>query len=310
MAQFKKLLISLAVLLIAFSVKAQNIDSMIVKNPVRIGVEERELGGEVQKVFSLFVMNSSIDEVEKAWDKYMESGNKVKMVADGSYRTMEGAINKNIDPNQPIDIFSELAQGRKGVFVYVAIRLPDSTWISPEGNADKTIRTEKILMRFGKLIYKEYLMDELKDQENKLDDLEKDYNGILKKQTNLKKEIQSDSLEIFNIENDIKAAKENYKSVADELSRKEREMRNTEFTSDDAKKIAEKELKDLQKEKKRIAKSIEKMQNDVIEVNNNIVEADYYLQLAKEDEQKVLEKIFEQKKIVDKLREAIEAFEE
>jgi len=121
---------------------AQENDSLIVENPVKLNIEKHKLAGTDQDAFALWVSEAISNDVAKAWAKTMQSGNKAKMESSGNSHEIVGIILKDIDKQNPINVYTEISQEREGVNVYVAFQLSDSIWIDPNSDQDKTIKAE------------------------------------------------------------------------------------------------------------------------------------------------------------------------
>lgn len=284
---------------------AQDTDSLIIENPVELSVEKRNLGNTEQEVFMLHVKEANKVEVEKAWTKSLEKSNKAKMEINGNERTILGATIADIDKTMPFNVYSQIVEDRKGIKIYAAFQKSDSTWIDPESESGNTLRTEKVLMRFGRDIYAEVLSDKLSVENKKLKDLEKNHDSNLKSQTNLKKNIQSDSLAIFNNKNEIDLKKKEYSTVTEKLSQKRNEVASTNYTSEDAKKTANKLVKEIEKEQKQVSKEIEKLQNNTLDKEKDIAEYFYEIEQLKVEESEILKRVTNQKSRTKSLEEEI-----
>jgi hypothetical protein len=290
------------------SIFAQEKDSLIVEtveNPVKLNVEKRNISGAEQEVFALWVIEANTNDVSKAWEKAMESGNKAKMTSDGNRHEIIGIILKEIDKENPMNVYSEIRQGHDGVHIYVAFQLSGSSWIDPNSNQDKTIKAENLLSAFGVKVYLELLDDKLSIEKGELKDIEKEYSANLKSQSNERKSIQADSLSIFNIINEIKIKKDEYSSSNDKLSKQRNYVASTNFSSDDDKKEANKLVKDIEKELKKIMKSIENMQSDIIDKERDI--NDYHSEIGqlKIHEDELMSRLTDQRILVEEIEHEI-----
>ena len=288
---------------------AQEADSLIVANPVELKVEKRNLGNKEQKVFMIHVSEAVLDDVEKAWTKTLEKRNKAKMELIGGERIITGITIEDIDKKALFNVYSQVTTGRKGINVYAAFQINDSTWIDPESDSENTIRAEKVMINFGREIYAEVLNDKLVIESKKLNELEKSYDSNLIEHGDFKKIIQSDSLVIFNNRNEIELKKKEYSTITDKLSKQRNEIASTNYTSDEAKMEANKKVKEIEKERKKVTKKIEKLQNDIIDKEKNIAESFYKIEQLKVEETELLKNVTAQKTIVDRLENEILSFE-
>lgn len=300
-----------AIIMISFflfqltSINAQETDSLIIENPVKLSIEKHSLADLNQEVFVLWVSGANPNDVTKAWGKTMESGNKAKLESEGNKHQIIGAILKDIDKNNSMNVYADIIQERKGVKVFAAFQLNDSTWIDPDSDDDKTVKTENLLTGFGEKVYIEVLNNKLSVENGQLKSLEKENNSNLKSQTNEKKSIQSDSLSIFNTRNEIKLKKGEYTTTTDKLSKQRNYIASTNFTSDEEKKEANKLMKNIEKELKKITKEIEKLQNNIVDMEKNIKESYYKIDQLKVEETELMDKITEQKSRIKRLEHEI-----
>jgi hypothetical protein len=287
------------------TIYAQDNDSLIIENPVKLNSEKHNLAGTDQESFALWVSEANSDDVAKAWEKAMESGNKAKMESIGNKHEIVGVILKKIDKTNPMNVYTDINQGREGVNVYVAFQLGDSSWIDPNSNQDKTVKAENLLTAFGFKIYLEVLDDKLSVENSKLKGIEKEYNANLKNQTDERKSIQADSLSIFNIENEIRLKKNVYKGTTDILSMQQNYIAGTNFSSDVELKEANRLMKDIEKELKRTTKSIENAQSDIIDKQKDIKDSYLGIDQLKKQEEELMNKLTEQRSRVDRLEHEI-----
>ena len=287
------------------NINAQETDSLIIANPVELKVEKRHLGNKEHNVFMLYVNEATLEDVEKAWNNYLEKGNKSKMELIRGERIIKGITIKDIDKSALLNVYTQVTEGRKGINVYAAFQINDSTWIDPDSESGNTIRTEKVLMNFGREIYAEVLNDKLVIESKKLKELDKSHDTNLKEQSSLRKTIQSDSLAIFNNKNEIDLKKKEYSTVTDKLSKQRNEIASTNYTSEEAKKEANKKMKVIEKEQKKITKTIEKLHNDIIDKEKNIADSFYKIEQLKVEETEILNKVTDQKSRVDRLEHEI-----
>jgi len=306
----KYAVILISTFLIQFTnIRAQETDSLIIQNPVKLGVEKHSLADINHEVFVLWVSEANPEDVTKAWNKTMESGNKAKLESEGNLHQIKGAILKDIDKKKPMNVYTEIKQDRKGVKVFAAFQQSDSTWIDPRSESGITIRTENVMMNIGRKIYQEVLKDKLVNENKKLKELEKNHESNLIEQSNFRKKIQSDSLAIFNNRNEIELKKKEYSTVTDKLSKQRNEIASTNFSSDEAKKEANRKMKEIEKEQKKITKTIEKLQNGIIDDEKSIAGSFYNIEHLKVEETEILKNITDQKTKVVRLESEIFSFE-
>jgi len=284
---------------------AQDTDSLIIENPVKLSAEKHNLADLQQEVFVLWVSEANPNDVTKAWGRTMESGNKAKLESEGSKHQIMGALMKEIDKSNTMNVYSEIIQQRNGVNLYVSFQLSDSTWIDPNLDIDKTVKVEKLLAGFGEKIYIEVLNDKLSVENGQLKTLEKENNSNLKSQGIEKKSIQSDSLSIFSTRNEIKLKKDEYTMTTDKLSKQRNYIASTNFTSNEEKKEANRLMKNIEKELKRITNEIEKHQNRIINKEKDIKDSYYKIDQLKVEETEIMDKITEQKSRVKRLEHEI-----
>lgn len=288
---------------------SQEIDSLIIANPIELKVEKRKLGNKEQKVFMIHVSEAVLEDVEKAWTNTLEKKNKAKMELVGGERIIKGITIEDIDKKALFNVYSQVTTGRNGINVYAAFQINDSIWIDPESDSGNTIRTEKVMMNFGQKIYTEVLNDKLVIESKKFKELEKSYDSKLEEHSDLRKNIQSDSLAIFNNKNEIELKKKEYSTVTDKLSKQRNEIASTNYSSEEAKKEANRKVKQIEKEQKQVTKTIEKLQDDTIDKEKNIADSFYKIENLKVEETEILKKVTEQKSRVDRLEHEIYSLE-
>jgi len=282
---------------------ANDFSDLIIENPVFITTVKHHLGGKEQPVYKMTVSEAITEDVSKAWTKSLQSHNKSKMEQNGDQYEIKVIELDKIDDSKLFNVYAKIEQLEHGVAIYAAYQIDDSLWVDPEKNTGISVKTKNSLLGFGNQVYLEVLEDKSKTETNLLKSIDKEINLIDKDITNDKRNIQTDSLKIFNSRIEIKENKSAYSAVSERLSEQKTKMASTTFTDKNEEKKANSQLKSIERERKGISKEIERLQNSILKYEQNIDNS--YIQINQfVDKKEVLqEKMKLQQKRVDILKE-------
>jgi hypothetical protein len=126
-----------------------------------------------KKYYSVDIPQVKLKDVANDWQQYTSKGNKGKSSYTNGTYMQTAAVNTNISP-YPFTLYSMLTETTAGV--RVTLWLPD-TRASINNNQDLAVK--KYLHDFAVTAYRKVVETELKTEQNKLNDLERDMSRII-----------------------------------------------------------------------------------------------------------------------------------
>ncbi|MDD5570752.1 MAG: hypothetical protein PHD97_06290 [Bacteroidales bacterium] len=197
---------------------------------IKVRSDRESIGGGKNDVLIVTIYEANEDAVEKAWRSVMKGyGAKV---SSGSEIVAKGATIKDMI-DKPIDVYAKIKKGSDGITFTVAFDL-GGAFLSQSVHPDKYRVAEKIVHDFAVDVTKEAFESLLKEQNKKLDGIQRKYDKLIKENERLHSDIEKYKKEIEEAENDIKenltnqdGAKkelEDQKNVIDEIGGRQKKI--------------------------------------------------------------------------------------
>lgn len=277
------------------------------QKPVLIYNGTLELTGNTYPGIIATIPEVSYEVVQKNWIKAIESGTKSKAVYDNGKWTLFGAIITSISPT-PMNVYSKLENQDSLVRLVVAMELKKDDFIQTGIHEPELASAREFLKQFAKEQYLDLANSQLKAEENKLRDIEKEFSSYKKQEAKLEKAVRS-------AEKTIKSEQENLVTYNTELNNVSVELASqtiqfNELAEGPAKEEREKYLKSLEKRKSKISKGITSSQKKIDKANNTIRDSSARIPGKETQQDEAKNKISAQEVVVTQYREKIKKIEQ
>ena len=257
----KSLLFVLLICIPAIGMKAQK--------PILILEDSLKVGNTLLPGITVVIPEVPYERTLKAWIKELESGTKSKVVDEAGGMSIFGAILKSIT-EFPVNVYSELIDRNidSTLALKVAIEMKKDQYIERATGEAELAKAKTFLFDFAKKQYIDLVAEQVKVEENKLKDMEKELGSLEKDQTGMEKSIRSNNRLISYEKEKLIELNNELTSVSAALV-----QHNTELSSMEAGNLREekvKYIKDLEKQKKKTQKAIRSAENKIAKSEKSV----------------------------------------
>jgi hypothetical protein len=219
--------------------------------------------------FKTSIPEAKPDQVEKNWIKTIERGTRSKVDLNNTYNMslMEARIKDVSD--SVVDVFSKIEASDSMVYLYSSFVMND-VYIKSSSYSAETALVKDFLFQFAKEQYEEAIKEELKVEETKLKDLEKELDRTVKDKEKMEKDIAGYNSDILEAKNEIMNLEHSLEMTQESLNNQKVNVNSISKTDKEARKAAESTLKGHERDKKKIYRDIEKLQKDIVDYENRI----------------------------------------
>lgn len=273
-----------------------------IQGQVKPAIDESSFKFQGDKVegFTTTIPYVNPDDVQKSWIKAIQKGSKQKAVVSGSSEiSIDQALLKAIS-DSTLNIYSKIESTDTAVYLFSAFKMYSGDFIQPGTFSSEATLARKFLFDFAKSQYSETLKDELKTEESKLKDLEKELKKMIKDKDGMEKEIAKYNNDILRAQDEISGYEHDLGLKQDELGDQKRGLAAIPAANTEAVKEQKAALKSVEKDKKKIYRSIKKNQKKIVGYNNKIQQLEMNIQTNLGDQEKQRERIIEQSGVVQK----------
>jgi hypothetical protein len=274
----------------------------IAQKPIIMSEDSLKIGNGMLPAISVIIPEVQYDKTLKNWTKLLETGTKSKLMTENSEMSILGAILKTITPNA-INVYSVLNDRDSALYLAAAFELKKDVYISRStGEADFS-KAKDFIFEFAKEQYIGLASDELKAEENKLKDLEKELSSIERDQSGMVKSIRK-SNRIINSERE-KLVELNTQLTT--LTQRIADERILYTTMDEglAKDEKDKVLKSLEKERKKLTRSIASSEKKISKAEGAIKKANNDIPRNDRIQEKYNEEIRAQEAVVQRFTDKL-----
>lgn len=290
----KLLLFSLLVIISSIGIKAQK--------PITVSEDSLKVGNNKLPGISVVIPEVDYEKTLKNWIKAQESGTKSKVVIEGSAMSIFGAIVKNVSET-PVNIYSSLMDRDSVLNLVVTYEMKKDEYISKATGESDYARARSYLFDFAKEQYIDLVNEQVKVEENRLKDLEKELGSLEKDQTGMEKGIRSSNRLITSEQDKLIVVNNELTSVTAAIIEHNKQL--DEMEPGDTKDEKAKFIKDLERQKKRILKSIKKSENRISKADKSIDNSNRAIPRNDDTQERTRRRISDQEavlqKFVDKL---------
>ncbi|MBP9152365.1 MAG: hypothetical protein KBF73_08795 [Flavobacteriales bacterium] len=235
------------------------------QQPILVTMDSIGSNDNLRNVFTVDIPQVSLKDVERDWLKTVGKRAQDKATVVNGENIQKGAVNKNISP-EPFTLYSKLVETTAGVRLTVWLAQNNIVSASGMANANQDLAVQKFMRDFALSAYRGAVETELKTEESKLRDLEKDMSKAVKSEEKLNKDIKKNERSNEKDEEAIATTKRDIQRVIESIT----EQKNmVELTAADpnANKGAKKTLSKLEDKKKDLQKENEKKSKEIEERN-------------------------------------------
>jgi hypothetical protein len=257
-----------------------------------------------QPSYQLLVPQAKLKTVETAWKQYLKNKSKGKPEEQNGEWIIYGAVNKNVAP-EGFNVFSKLLETTEGVILTAWFMRSDSSFISRETAADKTLAVEKYLHDFAVIAYREAVKDELAEENKKLSALENDLEQLIKDEEKANKKINEAQRSINRTKTEIRTNENDQKLKSDQIAKQKLTVESLKSTPGEAQKKSEKTLKQMENELKKLINANEKLHKQIDKWEKEIREEGRNIEKSKQDQYQKRSDIDKQKFLVKSLTDKL-----
>lgn len=223
------------------------------QKPIIMSEDSIKIGNGMLPAISVLIPEVKYDKVLKNWTKLLETGTKSKLMSERGEMTILGANIKSITPNA-INVYSVLSDRDSALYLAASFELKKDIFIDRSSGETELSKAKEVIFEFARQQYIDLASEELKVEENKLKDLEKELGSLERSQSGMEKSIRKNNRTIDN-ERDKSLDFNNQLTALTQTIADER-IQFTTMDDGTLKDEKEKQLKNLEKQRKRLTKSI------------------------------------------------------
>ncbi|MEJ2005018.1 MAG: hypothetical protein P8X57_08675, partial [Cyclobacteriaceae bacterium] len=126
----------------------------------------------------LFIPEVEIDDVKRYWTRILRKNGESKVRTDGNRMTVSGLLLEDISAT-PFEAEVQYEQLPEGVNVWIALE-QDSVALTSRDEPSLFSALEGFLLNEGKVIYRDFINEEISAEEKVLQDMERDYDRLIR----------------------------------------------------------------------------------------------------------------------------------
>jgi vacuolar-type H+-ATPase subunit I/STV1 len=189
---------------------------------IKVTESDERIGGGNNPALVVNIYNSTADEVASKWKSLMkEYKGKVKM--DNEIKS-DNTVISTINDNNTIDIYAKIEKGKDNeLFLTVAFNL-GGAFLSSSNNKDKLTEAKKFIHDFAVNVSKEGVIEQRKEAEKLLTNLQDEEHTLEKKQDRLVSNTEDYKKKIEEYKQKIKETEDNAAKNKTEQEKKKQEI--------------------------------------------------------------------------------------
>jgi predicted nucleic acid-binding Zn-ribbon protein len=245
------------------------------QKPIEVSGTDFKLGQVVYSGVQLMIPEASYELVEEMWIKALEKGTKSDVAeAENGEITIFGAYIEAAG-DDPVNIYSQIIPRDSMVGLNACIELKRNEFITENMYESEFNQLKAYMHDFGKEVYTEVVKDQIKAEEDVLNELEKELKQLQNDQEQMEKQISKEEHKIDVSEDDIRTLESDLAVKNEEIARAKVSLNSA--GDDPVQKASLKDaLKDLEKDRKKILNSIKKEKKNIVgneaDIDNTQVE--------------------------------------
>ncbi len=243
------------------------------QKPIIMAEDSLKIGNGMLPAISVLIPEVKYEKTLRDWTKLLETGTKSKLMTERSEMSILGAIIKSVTDNA-LNVYSILADRDSALYLAASFELKKDQYIDRSVETELS-RAKSFLFEFAKQEYVDLASEELKSEENKLKDLEKELGSLQRDQSGMEKSIRKSNRTIDNEREKVLDLNTQLSTLTQRIA--DERIQLTTMDPDEMRDEKEDLLKDLEKQRKRMTRSIassekkiSKAQGTIKKANNNI----------------------------------------
>ncbi|NNC86281.1 MAG: hypothetical protein HKN75_09375 [Bacteroidia bacterium] len=257
---------------------------------------QSNLGGDLNHAFTVFIDEATEKQVSKKWGSYTKK-HKSKNDSKGENIFSDNAYFSSIT-DDTLDIYAKVRKEGTGCEITVAFNL-SGTYIGYEALPDLSDDASRVVYTFAYDLRKEIVKDQIKDAENEGKKREKAYDVLVRKNSNLNKEIKKFEQKIKDNEKELVGLEEEVQTAKELLENQEAVLATLSGSVEE--KEARAEYKKRKSTHSSTVKKIERKKSENDKLRNNIKDNSRDIKQNVQDQKKAQKKIKEQEKVIKEL---------
>ena len=258
-----------------------------------------------QPAYRVLIPKAKLKDVSNDWNKYLKTKSKGKVEEVNGETVIYGAVNKNVAPDG-FNVFSKLLETTEGVQLTAWFMRSDSTFMSWKVDENQSKAVEKYMSDFGAAEYRDVVGAELKGEQKKLDELEKELKGFINEEEKSSKNINEAERSIERTKTEIKTNEGDQKLKSDQVAKQKAVVESLKATPGDAYKEADKTLRGFENELKKLINDNEKMHKQIDKAEKDIREERRNIDKSKQDQYAKRADIDKQRAVVKQVQEKLD----
>jgi hypothetical protein len=279
------ILLTFIALSISFSANAQH--------PIVVNNTPSPINMDTQRSFVVVIPQTHLKEVSRAWQKYTGKGSKGKSSQTDGVYVQAGTVSKNIAP-APFNLYSRLVETKEGVRLNVWLDESSRTTVP---NSGQHLAVQKYVYDFALSQYRDAVKEELKTEQKKLHELEKDLARLIRGEDKSSNAISKNE-RATDRANDAIATNRSDIEKSDEKISDQKDNVERNAADYNAAKGARKTLGELEDDKKGLQKSNEKQGKNIDQMNKENRASARSIASAQENQQTKITAVEQQKEVV------------
>jgi len=267
------------------------------QKPIIISEDSITIGNNRLPGFSVTIPEVGYEKTLKNWTKELQTGTKSNVVTENGEMSIFGAILKSITAN-PVNIYSKLIDRDTALNLLVAIELKKDQYVERATGEAEVAKTKGYLMDFAKTQYIDLVNEQVKAEENKLKDIEKELGSLEKDQSGMEKSIRSNNKLISTEKDKLIALNNELTTVSAAIVEHNNQLSAME--AGDARIEKVKYIKDLEKQKKKTMKAVSSSENKISKAEKSIDNARRAIPKIDNTQESTRKKIADQEAVVQR----------
>lgn len=272
------------------------------QKPIFVLEDSLKVGNNNYPAVSVTIPEVEYEKTLKSWIKLQESGTKSKVVDEGGKMSIFGASTKDISENT-INILSDLVDRDSVLKLTAAFEIRKDVYVERSTGEAELAKAKTFLFDFAKEQYIDLVNDQVKLEENKLKDLQKELGSLERNQSGMEKDIRSGNKVISSEQDNLIVLNNELTTLSAAIIEHNTLLSSMEPGIEKDEK--EKYIKNLEKQKKKTLRSIRKAENKISKAENSINDANRAIPRYDEDQDRMRRRITDQEAVlqqfVDKL---------
>jgi len=240
------------------------------QKPIVVSEDSLMVGNGMLPGLSVSIPEVDYEKTLKSWTKLLQAGTKSQVVTENAEMTIFGAILKNVIES-PVNVYSILIDRDSTLYLAAAFELKKDQYIERATGEAEVAKAKSLLFDFAKEQYLDLVSEEVKIEENKLRDLEKEIGSLERDQSGMEKSIRSSNRTIDNEREKLISLNSELSSIT--LSIADERISFTSMEEGTLKDEKNDFIKDLEKKKKKLTRSIESSNKKISKAERTITKA-------------------------------------